>query len=47
MPHPKPNPEDTLDAFMHRCLEDDTMVQEYPNEQQRLALCARQWKEKE
>ncbi len=34
-------------GFLSRCMADETMVAEYPNERQRIAICARQWKEKE
>lgn len=47
MPLPKPKKDDTLDSFIYRCIQDEDMVNEYPNDQQRLAVCARQWKEKE
>jgi len=34
-------------GFLSRCMADETMNAEYPNERQRIAVCARQWKEKE
>jgi hypothetical protein len=47
MPIPKPTPEENMAGFLSRCMADETMTQEYPNERQRIAVCARQWKEKE
>ena len=47
MPLPKPKKDDTLDTFMYRCMDDDTMREEFPNEQQRVAMCARQWGQKD
>lgn len=47
MPIPKPEPQENMAGFLSRCMADDTMLAEYPNERQRIAICARQWKEKE
>ena len=44
MPFPKINLNETQEEFVQRCMADDTMVQEYPNEQQRLAICYLQGK---
>jgi hypothetical protein len=44
MPFPKINPGESQDEFVQRCMADDTMTQEYPNEQQRLAICYLQGK---
>ena len=46
MPIPKPTPEESLAEFMSRCMGDPLMEKEYPNDRQRVAVCARQWKEK-
>ena len=46
MPIPKPEPLETMSEFITRCMEDDTMKSEYPNERQRVALCAKQWTKK-
>jgi len=57
MPIPKPTPEESLaefmsrcmgdpQEFMSRCMGDAQMEKEYPNDRQRVAVCARQWKEK-
>jgi hypothetical protein len=40
MPIPKPNSNEKPEAFINRCMADAVMIQEYPNEQQRLAVCA-------
>jgi len=40
MPIPKPNLGEHTDHFIERCMSDDKMVSEYPNEDQRLAVCA-------
>ena len=39
MPIPKPNPGENDDAFIARCMANDTMVEEYPNNSQRAAVC--------
>jgi hypothetical protein len=44
MPFPKISPNETQEEFVQRCMADDTMIQEYPNEQQRLAICYLQGK---
>ena len=43
MPLPKPNTGESREAFIERCMSDETMKQEYPNAQQRIAVCAVQW----
>lgn len=45
MPIPDPNPSETKDDFMARCMSDETMKQEYPSETQRAAVCYRQYQE--
>lgn len=40
MPIPKPNNNEKPEEFVNRCMADAVMIQEYPNEQQRLAICA-------
>ena len=47
MPIPKPKAREKMTEFLGRCMTDATMEQEYPNKNQRIAVCARQWKEKE
>src|SRR5690606_554679 len=39
MPIPTPRPDESTDEFIERCMADETMVAEYPNEDQRLAIC--------
>lgn len=47
MPLPKPQPDEEKDDFIIRCMGDDTMVEEYPEEDQRRAVCETQWEEKD
>jgi len=44
MPLPNPNPEEKQQEFMKRCITDPTMETEYPNLQQRMAVCYTQWR---
>ncbi len=44
MPLPKPTSEEQQASFMKRCITDSTMETEYPNLQQRMAVCYMQWK---
>jgi hypothetical protein len=39
MPIPKPKPGENDATFLSRCVLDDTMRWEYPNRNQRLAVC--------
>ena len=43
MPLPKPNRNESRDDFMERCMANDTMNSEYPDEEQRAAVCVRQY----
>lgn len=43
MPQPEPQTDEGHDAFMDRCMSDDVMQEEYPEEDQRLAVCETQW----
>jgi len=43
MPLPKPKKGEKHDDFMDRCMGDDVMVSEYPDEKQRYAICQTQW----
>jgi len=45
MPIPKPNPKETRSEFISRCTQDDTMIGEYPDSSQRLAVCYTSWTE--
>ena len=40
MPIPKPNPNEEKKDFIQRCMSNDTMVSEYKNTDQRLAVCS-------
>jgi ATP-dependent Clp endopeptidase proteolytic subunit ClpP len=41
MPEPRPNEDE--DEFIERCMADDTMQRDFEDEEQRLAVCERQW----
>ena len=43
MPLPKPKVTDTHDEFMDRCTANPTMNEEYPDDDQRYAVCESQW----
>lgn len=45
MPLPTPKENELQKDFMQRCLADDTMLREYPNIQQRRAVCYTQWRD--
>ena len=42
MPIPQPQPGEQEEAFIRRCMADDTMRTEYPDLRQRLAVCSAQ-----
>ena len=44
MPLPKPIKDESEDEFIARCMSDDVMVKEYPDEKQRIAVCYSQLK---
>jgi hypothetical protein len=46
MPLPKPKTKEKQSEFISRCMSDGTMVIEYREKGQRLAVCYVQWKEK-
>lgn len=46
MPLPTPNKKETQQEFVSRCMGNDTMNQEYPDEKQRAAICYSQWRRK-
>ena len=46
MPLPTPGPDETEQEFITRCAGNSTMVQEYPKQNQRLAVCHSQWRKK-
>ena len=45
MPIPNPNETEKRSEYLNSCMADDTMVDEYPNQSQRFAICAVKWKE--
>jgi HK97 family phage prohead protease len=47
MPIPKPTKDEKQDDFISRCMGDDVMVKDYPDEKQRAAICYSQWDKKE
>jgi len=46
MPLPTPNKGEDRKGFMARCMGNPTMIKEYPNADQRLAVCAVQYRKK-
>jgi hypothetical protein len=42
MPLPKPRKNEDKDVFMKRCMSDDVMKKEFPDKDQRLAICYKQ-----
>lgn len=40
MPIPEKKKNETPKKFIQRCMQDEVMVKEYPNKQQRLAVCS-------
>jgi hypothetical protein len=46
MPLPKPKSDEQREEFIRRCMGDSVMKSEYPNNAQRLAICAVQWRNK-
>ncbi len=47
MPIPKPHKKEEKNDFISRCMGDDVMVKEYPDEKQRAAICYDAWDKKE
>src|SRR3972149_7868276 len=45
MPMPEPRTEEKEANFIVRCMGDEVMVGEYPDEKQRVAVCNTQWRE--
>lgn len=46
MPIPKPRAGESARAFVSRCVSDEVMLREYPDDEQRAAVCYRQLEEK-
>jgi hypothetical protein len=47
MPIPKPHKDEDKKDFMDRCMGDDVMNEEYPDNKQRYAICQKSWDEKD
>jgi len=47
MPIPKPNEDESKKKFLSRCMGDDIMKDEYPDREQRYAVCLTSWKDKD
>ncbi len=47
MPIPKPRKNEDKDKFLNRCMGDSVMNTEFPEQQQRFAVCLNNWKKKE
>ena len=45
MPIPTPRPQETKNEYLSRCMGDNTMVNEYPQNDQRYAICQLKWME--
>lgn len=45
MPIPEPRPDEDRDEFLARCVLDDVMRDEFPDRNQRLAVCISQFEE--
>jgi hypothetical protein len=43
MPLPKPNKDEKHDDWIDRCMGNDTMNKEYPENDQRRAICENLW----
>ena len=46
MPMPTPHAGETRESFVSRCMGDRTMRTDFPNQDQRAAVCFRQWRSK-
>jgi len=46
MPLPKPRSDESRDEFLQRCMGDDTMNEEFPDRDQRYAVCNSIWRDK-
>ena len=43
MPIPKPEGNESEQQFMSRCMSDEVLLSEFPDQEQRAAVCYRQW----
>jgi hypothetical protein len=46
MPLPKPKEGELQQEFTNRCMSDEAMNKEYPRQDQRLAVCYLQWRDR-
>lgn len=46
MPIPKPRPTENQKEFIRRCMGDSTMISEFPQTDQRFAVCQTEWEKK-
>lgn len=46
MPLPSPNKNESKDSFVQRCMSNNKMNEEYPDEDQRAAVCYSRWSSK-
>lgn len=46
MPIPSPSKDEKQEDFISRCMGDDVMNKEYPDEKQRYAVCRSKWDKK-
>ena len=46
MPLPKPKKNENQAKFIQRCMSSSQAKKDFPNSQQRLAICFSQWKKK-
>ena len=47
MPLPKPRIDEKEEEFVSRCMDDEVMKEEYPDTEQRAAVCYKLFEEKE
>ena len=47
MPIPKPRSYESQDMFIRRCMADETMNEEFPDRDQRYAVCSQQWRDRD
>ena len=47
MPIPKPKKDESKDDFISRCMSDDVMLDEYPDQEIRSGVCYTQWDNKD
>lgn len=47
MPLPKPKDDENQDEWIERCMSNDAMKEEFPDNDQRLAVCFQKWRDKD